>query len=1025
MDVSKYKTVAEVNSAIVEFALAGEAVPQELKDRLEELKAKEAAKPKEGGKKKIEIVDSEYPIWDTLRTNYPYPPYVMPEEKYKCITETVDHLLEDGEHAEDPCLLLGKIQCGKTDTFEDIIGYAFDKKIDIAVVLTKGTNALAAQTVIRFQNDYAPFMQTDNAHQKAVINIYNIKEVYSGLKRPQVDGKKTVIVCMKEAANMRHLLELFKENSPFLQEKKVLIVDDEADFASRNYQTVHPDVKNDEDGNPIVQDTEKKLAKIAEQIDEFRSIPGMYCRYLQVTATPYCLYLQPNGDLNLQGKVVKSFRPRFTSLVPIHDKYVGGQQYYVESQNEESMFRHLFYGVGKRCLKALKREDKRYLKNVRESMNIHDLRHWVMSYLVGTAIRCIQKLENEGKLYKTSALFHLDVNKERHEWQEKLINAIIPNIGEYFVQEQEDERFNQLFESIYADFEESNRKGRENKDADGNLKPLLNISLPTRDAIKAKIKQIFEEENIVVQIVNSDENLSSLLNKEDGQLKLKAEANIFIGGSILDRGITINNMISFFYGRDPKTMQQDTVLQHARMYGNRSMEDMAVTRLYTTESLHQSLVRMHELDEQLRQWFIDGKDKEEPNAVFVGFDKNIKPCAAQKIQVSNALALKEHKMFFPMGMWTKERKAVNKIMKEIEALITSAPAYQLNDFYEIDKDRAFDILRLIKSTYLYDADYDNLERKSDIDELMCALEYCTSKSNDKLLVLHRKGRNMSRLRANGAFIDAPADGNTDVKTSKAAATTMPVLMLLEQNGKKMYDESKRNIGWDGTPFYWPVVMVQKDMDTVMFAIDTARKKQTVVIDDSDILEDIDPSEVLKLTFKDDMVDHFGNAGEECDVFEYRVLTENNASRYIQRDFFGNWEISEDTEVDMDKYQGVYTYNNGKFPFVMRPYKYMLLRQGRNAQSSVMLLELADPSEWSVHAVAEYNKDGDLVEYDICNGGPKKNAEILVPASDVLVNKSMDEKNYKEKNVCQWIVGIKCKKVLKVKACEYQFDDDED
>lgn len=45
--------------------------------------------------------------------------------------------MEDGPQAAEPGLLLGKIQHGKTDTFEDIIGLAFDRGIDIAIILTK------------------------------------------------------------------------------------------------------------------------------------------------------------------------------------------------------------------------------------------------------------------------------------------------------------------------------------------------------------------------------------------------------------------------------------------------------------------------------------------------------------------------------------------------------------------------------------------------------------------------------------------------------------------------------------------------------------------------------------------------------------------------------------------------------------------------------------------------------------------------------------------------------------------------
>lgn len=78
------------------------------------------------------VIKSDAPIWDTLKANYPYG--TMPKEKEDCVESAVSQLLGKGPHAEEPGLLLGKIQCGKTDTFEDIIGLAFDKGIDIALI---------------------------------------------------------------------------------------------------------------------------------------------------------------------------------------------------------------------------------------------------------------------------------------------------------------------------------------------------------------------------------------------------------------------------------------------------------------------------------------------------------------------------------------------------------------------------------------------------------------------------------------------------------------------------------------------------------------------------------------------------------------------------------------------------------------------------------------------------------------------------------------------------------------------------
>lgn len=1017
MDLSKFTTAEQLRGAIQFSEMMGNDVPQEMRQRLAELEAEEAKKAKPTDNDDYEIVDSEHPIYDTLRK---YSKYPVSDEKRECIESTVEHLLEHGPNAEDPCLLLGKIQCGKTDTFENIIGYAFDRGIDIAVVLTKGTNALAKQTVARFQKDYAPFKQTNKINQLAVINIYDIMTVYTGLKRPQVDGKKIVLVCKKEATNMRHLIELFTTNSPHLKDKRVLVVDDEADFASRNYQSVKLDKKTDEDGNLIVQDTEYKMAKISKQIDEFRNIPA-YCRYLQVTATPYCLYLQPNGELFLEGKKVKSFRPRYTALVPTHGAYIGGQQYYVESQNEDSMYSHLYHAVDPKCLKVLKRRDRRYLRDSVKSVNLYDLRHCIVSYLMGTAVRCLQKEKYEGEYYRTSALIHLDVNKENHDWQESLVNALIGRIKEHFLTgDSMDERFESLVNEVYDDFAKANQKGREAKDEDGNLKPLIKVELPSKEEVVAKVRQIFEDENLIVQVVNSDEQMSSLLNEDDGQLKLKAEANIFIGGSILDRGITIENMICFFYGRSPKTMQQDTVLQHARMYGARSKEDMAVTRLYTTESLHQALVRMNDLDDQLRQWFIEGRDQEEPNAVFVGFDKNIKPCSSSKIKVSNTVPLKPNKFMLPIGMMTKDKTESKATMQKLDSLITGCEGFKAKGddcYFEIEKSLVVEILTLIKQTYIYNSSYFNLDRKSDIDEMLCALEYCTAESGEKLWCIYREDRNATRVRQNGGFIDAPHDGNTDTPLAKELAKDKPVIMLLRQNGKKVLDDQRRNIGWNNAPFYWPVLLPQASISPVMFAIDTARNKKVAVLDEAEILEGINPDEVIKLTYSGDMNEHFGEEGDEGENVETRMITENTASRYIQKDFDGEWLINPDANVDMENYQGVYTFNNGVFPFVFRPYKYMLLRQGRNGMSNLMLLELADTSLWGAVPVHTFNEDGDLIAYDIVKEKPKKPEEVLVVASDLLVDKDLEESEYIEENVCQWKICFAVTKVLREKKCD--------
>lgn len=1014
-----YKTLAECEAAINTLKVIGVTIPDWMVKQHKELKTAVNAK--------AVVTNTDTPIYDTLVANYPYGK--MPEEKVKCIKDTVSQLLEDGEHAEEPGLLLGKIQCGKTDTFEDIIGLAFDKGIDITIVFTKGTKPLAQQTIMRMKKDYRFFKPSDNLDQKATINIYDIMKVWNNLKQAKVEGCKTVIVCKKQATNMSHLIDMFSKNCTFLKKKKVLIVDDEADFASRNYRSVKLQALMDEDGNPIAQDAETEMAKISQQIDDFRKIPD-YCRYLQVTATPYCLYLQPQGELNLNGNVVKPFKPRFTSIVPVHAAYIGGQQYFEDSQNPDSMYSHLFHQIDQKCIDVLGHEDKRYLNNAVSSANIYGLTYALISYFMATAIRRIQERNTNNRDYKTSALIHVELDKKNHDWQSRVINRLIDSIKSAIVEEdQSDQRIWAAIDAIYDDFVDSNRKGCEEK--------LISVDLPMKEDVMDEIRNIFnpKKNNYHVQIVNSDEQVESLLDEETGELQLDTAANIFIGGNILDRGITIKNMLCFFYGRNPKNFQQDTVLQHARMYGARSKEDMAVTRLHTTSTIYRILVRMNELDNQLREWFLEGRDKgTDVNAVFVGYDKNIKPCATQKIKASNALTLKKQMRMVPAGFWTGSNTAIKKTIAQIDALIVTSPNFgnkDENGFFEMDCETVKQILSLIESTFVYkdSVNIHNLDRKNDIKEMLCALEYCASKSDGKVYVLQRTNRNMTRLRANGGYIDAPDDGRTDVRPSREKAIDIPVVMLLRQEGKKNVDPATgENIGWNDAPFYWPVLMSQQNINPVMFALEQGKKRKTAATDNSGILEGIDPKDVLCLTFGGDLEERFGPVGseyvygDEC-PWESRSLKESTASRYLERDDNGKWKMNPEVPFNEHQDHGLYSLNDGKFPFVFKSYKYMLLRNKRDATADLMLLELFPSTLCKAIPEGKLNENGDLIDRDT--------QKILLHGTDTILGKDMTETEFTDTSITQWILFYYVHKVVKYIPCnidwgkvfEFQPEDD--
>src|SRR3989344_5237796 len=98
---------------------------------------------------------------------------------------------------------------------------------------------------------------------------------------------------------MRRIIKALDDVYPDLKKRKILIIDDEADLASVSFK------KDKETG-------EIESGKIASTIDEIRKKAAV-SNYLQVTATPYSLYLQP--EIEEIDMLFKPKKPCFTELV--------------------------------------------------------------------------------------------------------------------------------------------------------------------------------------------------------------------------------------------------------------------------------------------------------------------------------------------------------------------------------------------------------------------------------------------------------------------------------------------------------------------------------------------------------------------------------------------------------------------------------------------------------------------------------------------------------------------------------------
>jgi hypothetical protein len=151
------------------------------------------------------------------------------DDLQRCVENVVRQLEGLPSSIDRPGMLLGKIQSGKTRGFLGVIAKAFDDGFDIAIVLTKGTVTLASQTVKRIGRDYKTFVDGDE------VIVFDVMEMPEKLTRSEL-RRKMVIVAKKQAKNLERVLNLLDKKHPELKDKKILLVDDEADLASVRFK---------------------------------------------------------------------------------------------------------------------------------------------------------------------------------------------------------------------------------------------------------------------------------------------------------------------------------------------------------------------------------------------------------------------------------------------------------------------------------------------------------------------------------------------------------------------------------------------------------------------------------------------------------------------------------------------------------------------------------------------------------------------------------------------------------------------
>lgn len=706
-------------------------------------------------------------------------------DTFDCAEETVHALLSTITSSDHPGMLLGKVQSGKTRTFISVLALAFDNDFDIAIVLSKSSKALIKQTANRLGVEFEMFIKDGE------LEIYDIMSAPKKFSRHEVESNRLIFVAKKQDDNLRRLIELF-EKHPDMSARRTIIVDDEADSASIGYSQ-----KGDV----------KEANKIALQVSRLRS-KIKQASFLQVTATPYSLYLQPT-EIEVDNVLeFKPMRPAFTKLVPVPPEYVGGDTYFGEAaaSTQDTVESLIHYTVDHQEFDRLKKHDARVFKldDVLTTSKIEGYRTAIVAFIVGGCLQRINGIAAGEKLNKLRYSFLLlsEAGKNAHQWQESLTERIVRKLTD--AAKAQLPIFSELVGDAYDDFKRS--------------LTLASKPVPTKTKVLQSVVEALTNEYITICKVNSDEDVADLMD-DSGELRLRTPLNIFIGGQVLDRGITLASLIGFYYGRRPNRFQQDTVLQHSRMYGYRR-PDLAVTRFFTSLPIRHAMSQMEEFDSSLRC----AREANGDGAVqFIRKAKNgsIVPCSPNKILVSTTQTLRPFKRILPIGFQTGHKTGQNGIggaIKLIDLKLSQLCKFDTPPPVLIPVDDALALLKTVSSTLEFPED-DALDfnwMAAEAVLIHLSQLHPEQSMRGKVLLWAADGRNSARLTgatSPAKYIETPDSEKIEGQLARTYAIDQPILFMLRQEGAA-------DKGWRGTPFYWPVIRAQKNTPTAIYASET-------------------------------------------------------------------------------------------------------------------------------------------------------------------------------------------------------------
>lgn len=437
-------------------------------------------------------------------------------------------------------LLYGRVQSGKTVAMIAFCAAAIDNGFRVIVVLTSDFVKLVEQTADRFAALDGPLI-------KNALQSDNWEDDREHVKK-HIGKHGIVFICTKNQQRLTALVEFL--NAIGAAGFPALVLDDEADQA-----TLDTTLQARSSGRKNAPAQPSAIHRKTVQDDEGQSIRQTLKHhvFVQVTATPYALLLQ---------NVENELRPTFTQLLEPGAGYTGGEAFFDVPQVQDA-------------LPPLVLVDEDEAANIdalgRDALPPLGLQRAISFFLIAAGAQNV--LDPGSRNVGQNFLCHTSQRTSDHAHVAMLIRNLLNRFGDDL---DSGSATTETVMRLQWGYDELRRTMKDAPDFPAILERIKK-RLPRRD----------------VPIVNS----------ANSPVDFGRQLNFIVGGNILGRGLTIDNLLVTYYLRRAKVSQMDTVLQHARMFGYRQAL-MPYTRVFLPDTLAARFHFIHVAEQSLRQQLV-------------------------------------------------------------------------------------------------------------------------------------------------------------------------------------------------------------------------------------------------------------------------------------------------------------------------------------------------------------------------------------------------------------------------------------